>query len=593
MKAKEERPRTFLRRIGAALVAMCIMSLSFVTGVMADTSSYAKTVTFSGMKAGDSVTAYRLVSYTTSYNDYVFADKFGSYIDQFYTGDTKTTALRTAYFKDLTNAQAGTLVSDFAAAAQASGSEYGPISEITNSTATAKATAEGETAATATLTLEPGYYMVLGGTTSTNSVLYSPTCVFVKPEGSNVKVYAGASSENITETLNVAMKTENAPELDKMSRNPDHKTDDAGTIPEDWSKSISSEVGDTVDFRIKVTIPKFNDGTKLNLTVKDTMTNLEYETGTVKVYADENLTNEISGGVSNITTEEYGATTAHQQNISIKLDFDKVHSDPDAQSIIYVYYKAKVKEDSSVDNVDAENVAKLQYSNTATPDSTFDTPDSKTDVDLYEIKLHKTDESGSPLAGAKFKLYENTTEMPIIKFSSREKTREVTSQAEDGSTVTETVKETEYYPDDNGTIEEVPCDGDGVLHIVGLDVGEYILVESTVPTGYYAPSNGFMLSLKRPTNDGKNKLTAESSFTALSSADSGLIMTDLTKITSVEDTEGKVINNIYEIYLKNSVTPKLPTAGGMGTIIFTIVGIAMMTAACVVIFARKKDTNVR
>jgi LPXTG-motif cell wall-anchored protein len=324
-----------------------------------------------------------------------------------------------------------------------------------------------------------------------------------------------------------------------------------------------------------VTIPSFNDGTKLKLTVKDTMTNLTYETNSVKVYSDADLTNEITGAVDGISVDEYNTTT-HTQDLSIKLNFDKVHPTANAQSIIYVYYKAKVHEDSSVNNVDAKNVAKLVYANSATSDITFDTPDSKTDVDLYEIKLHKTDENDSPLTGAKFKLYENTTEMPIIKFSVRG----------EGTAA-------EYYPDDNGTIEEVPCDSDGVLHIVGLDVGEYILVESTVPTGYYAPSNGFLLSLVRPTANANNKLTEESSFTALSDTDSGLINTTLTKITSVEDTDGNVTNNIYEIYLKNSATPLLPTAGGMGTVIFTIVGLAMMTGACLILFARRKNTDVR
>jgi LPXTG-motif cell wall-anchored protein len=555
---------------------MCIMSLSFVTGVMADTSSYAKTVTFSGMKAGDSVTAYRLVSYTTSYNDYAFAEKFGSYIDQFYTGD-KTTALRTAYFKGLTNAQVGTLVSDFAAEAQTTNSEYGPITALSSFPSTATA-AEGATTATASLTLEPGYYMVLGATTKENSVLYSPTCVFVKPEGSSVKVYAGATSENITDTLNVTMKTENAPELDKMSRNPDHKKAD-GTTPEDWSKAISSEVGDTVDFRIQVKIPAFNDGTKLNLTVKDTMTNMKFKTGSVSVYADEDLTKVISGAApeSGIEVGAY-STETHTQDLSIKLDFDTIHPTANAESIIYVYYQAIISEDSSVDNVDAENVAKLVYSNKATSDVTFETQDSKTDVDLYEIKLHKTDADNAPLTGAKFTLYEYNDQTTAITFSQRG----------EGTAA-------EYYPDDNGTITEVPCDSDGIFHIVGLDVGEYLLKETTVPTGYYAPSGGFKLTLKRPTSDGKNKLTEESTFTAENNADSGLINTSLTHVVQVKDTEdeNKVTNNIYEIYLKNSATPLLPTAGGMGTIIFTIVGIAMMTAACVVIFARKKDTNVR
>jgi LPXTG-motif cell wall-anchored protein len=558
MKAKEERPRTFLRRIGAALVAMCIMSLSFVTGVMAATTSYAQTINFTGVKNGDSITAYRLVSYNDSYNDYVFNGKFGNYIDQ-YVGENT----RAKYLSTRTNAQMGSLISGYAAAAQTVDGEYAPIVSTDDSL---KATA-GESEI-ATLSLDPGYYMILGSTIKENSVLYSPTCVFIKPEGSTVKVYAGASGTDITAetTRNVAMKTETAPTLDKKSKNPDHAN-------EDWKTEITSQVGDTVDFRIQVDIPAFSDGTKLNLTVKDTMTNMVFVPSTVKVYSDAACTTEIEGAApeSGIKTEEYGATTEHKQNISIDLDFDKVHPTADSASTIYVFYQAEIHEDSSVDNVDAENVAKLVYSNQAMPDVSYDTDDSKTDVDLFEIKLYKRDETGAnALAGAKFTLYEGTS-TTAMKFA----------QKENG----------DYYPSTSGSITEVACDSDGYLHIVGLDEGTYKVQETTVPTGYYAPSDAFTLKLVR---SAKNTLDSiNTSFTAINSADDGLIMTDKTKITPVTNDKNETVNNIYEIYLKNSVTPTLPTAGGMGTVIFTIVGLAMMTGACLILFARRKNTDVR
>jgi fimbrial isopeptide formation D2 family protein len=376
MKTKEERPRTLLRRIGAALVAMCIMSLSFVTGAFAATTSYAQTVNFTGVKKGDSITAYRLVSYNDSYNEYVFNGKFGSFVDK-YRGENT----RDAYLASRTNTQMGSLVSEYAALAQTPDTEYYPI---VSTDETLKATA-GDSE-TATLSLDPGYYMILGSTIKENSVLYSPTCVFIKPEGSTVKVYAGAEGTDITSetTRNVAMKTESAPTLEKLSKNPDHAN-------EDWQTAITSQVGDTVDFRIQVNIPAFSDGTKLNLTVKDTMTNMVFVPGTVRVYSDAACTTVIENAApeSGIKTEEYGATEEHKQNISIDLDFDKVHPSADTASTIYVFYQAEIHEDSSVDNVDAENVAKLVYSNQAMPDVSYDTDDSKTDVDLFEIKLYK------------------------------------------------------------------------------------------------------------------------------------------------------------------------------------------------------------
>jgi LPXTG-motif cell wall-anchored protein len=302
------------------------------------------------------------------------------------------------------------------------------------------------------------------------------------------------------------------------------------------------------------------------------MTNMVFVPGTVKVYSDAACTTEIEGAApeSGIKTEEYGATTEHKQNISIDLDFDKVHPTADSASTIYVFYQAQIHEDSSVDNVDAENVAKLVYSNEAMPDISYDTPDSKTDVDLFEINLYKRDERDNALAGAKFTLYEGTS-TTAMKFA----------QKTNG----------DYYPSTSGTITEVACDSTGHLHIVGLDEGTYKIQETTVPTGYYAPNDAFTLKLTR---SAKNTLDSQNTgFEAVNSADKALIITDKTGIVSVQNDKGETVNNVYDIYLKNSLTPTLPTAGGMGTIIFTLVGLAMMTGACLVIFSRKNDTEVR
>jgi LPXTG-motif cell wall-anchored protein len=302
------------------------------------------------------------------------------------------------------------------------------------------------------------------------------------------------------------------------------------------------------------------------------MTNMVFVPSTVKVYSDAACTTEIEGAApeSGIKTEEYGATDEHQQNISIGLDFDTVHPHAETASTVYVFYQAQIHEDSSVDNVDAENVAKLVYSNEAMPDISYDTPDSKTDVDLFEINLYKRDELDNALAGAKFTLYEGTS-TTAMKFA----------QKTNG----------DYYPSTSGTITEVACDSTGHLHIVGLDEGTYKIQETTVPTGYYAPNDAFTLKLTR---SAKNTLDSQNTgFEAVNSADKALIITDKTGIVSVQNDKGETVNNVYDIYLKNSLTPTLPTAGGMGTIIFTLVGLAMMTGACLVIFSRKNDTEVR
>jgi LPXTG-motif cell wall-anchored protein len=565
-------------------------------------STSAQTITFTGIANGDSIRAYRLVSYTGTYNGYVFNGTFGDYINAKKNADNATKDKKTTdYFASLTNAQVGALVSEYAAAAEEVDGEYSPIANDLTSDVSATA---GEDK-TVSLDLAPGYYMILGETTAENSIIYSPTCVFVKPEGSTVKVYAGAGSD-ITTTRTITMKTEQAPTLDKMTRNNTHEN-------EEWTHSITSQVGDVIDFRLQIDIPAYNDGTELNLTVKDTMTNLTFKPGTVKVYSDAALTTEIAGAVATddekekITADAYNETT-HTQDLSIELDFKKVHPTAGQTSTIYVFYQAIAHSDSSVNNADAENVAWLEYSNVVTPDLSYNTDEKKTFVDLYELKLYKTDEDGNALSGAKFEVYEggasSTNKMTFTKRG-----------------------DNEYYPDEKSTLTEVECDANGYLHIVGLDLGTYKFIETAAPTGYYKPSEGFLLTLVY--GGAKNTLSDTSSFTAISTDDSALITTDKTMVITEKDektsataapaetpdvdvsrpkvdiddptataapaaTEAPTANkSVYQVYLKNSTTPSLPTAGGIGTVIFTIVGVAMMAAACVIIYSRRRNMNVK
>jgi LPXTG-motif cell wall-anchored protein len=295
------------------------------------------------------------------------------------------------------------------------------------------------------------------------------------------------------------------------------------------------------------------------------MTNMTFVPDSVKVYSDDTLASDklIADAVpaNGITVGDYD-TTKHTQNLQIKLDYTKVHPTVTQQSTVYVTYQAVVHKDASVDNVDAENVAKLVYSNNASPNTEYTTPDSKTEVDLFELKLYKTDESGNALSGAGFTVYGGADQTTQLKFS------------KNGN---------DYHPDTNGTITELTTGDDGYIHIVGLDIGTYKFVETTVPAGYYAPNNGFLLTLVRGAT--KDILASTSSFTAISTDDSSLINTDSTGLSTD--------NKVFIAYLKNSTTPVLPSAGGTGTVVFTIVGLAMMAAAGVIVFARKKNLNVK
>jgi LPXTG-motif cell wall-anchored protein len=562
------RKKSFFRRMGAAVLATMVATMSIglvsyagddesaaaseapaVTEAPASSASaYSKDVTFTSVETGDSIYAYKLVAYDSSYNNYTLETSFNTYVDSYRNG-ARSSAVD--YIEHLTNSEMAVLINKYAAAAQ----------DASNETYTLPAAETSGTAADSkvTLTLDAGYYMILGETTATNKKLYSPTSVFIKPEGTTVKVYAGANDKvaEITTSPIVAMKSEQAPTMDKLSKNPAHEG-------ETWSREITSDAGETVEFRIQIDIPAFKDGTELNMKLNDTMHNLQYVTDSIKVYSDAACTNELEGAIVKTTAGAYDTTT-NNQTMTVEFDFDKIHPVTATSSVIYVYYKATVMAKTEEDNHDISNKADVEYSNKATPDNTSKTEEKETEVDTYVFELDKVNESGQPLTGAGFTFYNTADGTTPITFSKND----------DGT----------YRPDTEGSVTEIMCDTDGKIRITGVDLGTYYAQETTVPTGYYAPAGRFEIELVANANDSEALDVEQTRVTSVENADSVLIETTKTGVDST--------GAIFILTLKNSQTPILPETGGMGTIAFSIIGIAMMAAAGGMMVIRKRRVNAK
>lgn len=121
-----------------------------------------------------------------------------------------------------------------------------------------------------------------------------------------------------------------------------------------------------------------------------------------------------------------------------------------------------------------------------------------------------------------------------------------------------------------------------ILSIRGLDVGSYYVKETKTPSGYYAPKGGFKLELtaERDASESLVKTLSKGGvFGALKDADRALVQRD-------EVNKGL---NRFEADLLNSSTPVLPTTGGVGTVMFTVIGLLCMGAALwFFLFARRR-----
>lgn len=130
-----------------------------------------------------------------------------------------------------------------------------------------------------------------------------------------------------------------------------------------------------------------------------------------------------------------------------------------------------------------------------------------------------------------------------------------------------------YYSTMWTDIESAAVDkgAEGVT-LTGLDPNTYLLIESKAPTGYNLLSEGVQFEVKQYNN---------TQYEAAGHSYKGFIRDD-----GKEETDG-----IYDLAVQNFKGLQLPSTGGIGTLIFTVIGICIMAGAIVFIVAKSKKRN--
>ena len=562
--------KTF-KRLGAVLLAAFMLLSTTICALAdeppADTSTTGKTITLnvSNIADGDTVHAFKLVSYNNDGNGYEFNEGFESYIN------TQKAESQTAeqYLASLDAAGVNKLLEGYA-------TECNTGTAYNLPTTSASATA---TNGNASLKLDAGYYLLLTTTSSTNSKVYTPLSAFVKVDGENLVVYAGSNTKALTAeqdgSYKVSAKFEDGPTIDKKT-NATKSSEDAA-----WKDTAAAGVGDIVRFYVAVTIPKYNNVSALNLTVNDTLTNLKYKEGTVTVYQNEpnvkgNNTSdtEIQGAIKNsdkVVVQDYTVTDGTgKQSLKFELDYAKIMEGATQSKTVYVYYEAIMQKESVVEKKHSgENVATLTYSNAAKPDSAHTTDKKQTNVYNYYLSVNKVkNDTEEALKGAMFSLYPDKTSKDAIKF--------VKATDTDG---------TEYYrpaaEGESGAVTVLEAN----FRIRGLDANTYYLEEVETPKGYTKPKDRFKTTLTSKLDENNlhtGKLdAAASNMTSVNDADKNLIIAGI---------NNEVLHQ-FDATIKNFSTPNLPTTGGTGTVLLSIGGVVLMAAGAYLLFFRKKKEN--
>lgn len=344
----------------------------------------------------------------------------------------------------------------------------------------------------------------------------------------------------------------------------------------DWKQDADYSVGDKVPYRITVSVPA-NIANLKTFTLTDTPTNLKDVVTSVKV------------------TDKTGTTTipatATEAGNGFTIDF--VPAAPATSALapyagqdIIVTYNATLLDTAVTITAGNPNTATLEYSNKILPDTddgsnpnkpgtpTTDKIKDTAVVYTFKIQIVKKAESetGTPLADVEFDLYK-----AVDAGTTGAATADEVKKA--GLDSTKTWKKINETPLITGASGEEK----GKVSQSGLKNGEYYLVETKTNAEYNL--------LKAPV-----KVTLNIAYTTTTKAEYNIDETGKTTLVKheVEKTEfknGGVASDgiqIQTVINKKGFT--LPLTGGMGTVLFSVIGLALVLAGVVVITASRKKT---
>lgn len=326
------------------------------------------------------------------------------------------------------------------------------------------------------------------------------------------------------------------------------------------------QIGDTVNYRVKALLPTYPEGSKNKVfDIYDKMDDgLSLNNGSIAVYysADDSLDTQIDTLLTattnyTLTTENVTLPNTEAATFKVEVNYDSLNAQT---GYIFVTYSATVNANATVGA--NENDVILEYNDPYT-DTDYTTDDPDTNIYTYGINVTKVDSVNASLKlnGAEFVLKDADGNELYFVSEGRGVYRLATSSVVEGDTVYEQGADTKLV---TGGFDTDGVTALGQLILKGLKEGTYTLTETKAPKGYVMPGDpDKTITIVDDDNDGNIN----------------------------GSTGAYVISSVTNISEENGV-PSLPTTGGMGTILFTTVGLVLVGGAAillVVMYKRKKE----
>ena len=355
-------------------------------------------------------------------------------------------------------------------------------------------------------------------------------------------------------------------------------------------KANTASIGDVISFKITSTVPDMTGYKNYFFVVEDTLSQGLTFNGDVAITVEgftETVPFEVEEGAKD------GTTGDHKLTITMK-NFWNLYKALKGKKIT-ITYTATLNENAQVGNAGNPNTAQLIFSNNPNVDTTGDKPSSDSPVGktpevntityTTEIKIAKVDgkDATKALQGAKFKIEGEGVKVVVTNGKIFKKSATGTYYMLKNGTFTTQPGTAELDSNDkyelvdvvtkdtvNETINKVvSTDAGGFAYFKGLTAGTYTITELEAPEGYNKLLNPVTVTIGGDVN-----------------AETGACTWSVSATNASVQADGTIL-----IQIGNNKGIHIPETGGIGTMLFYLVGAGLIVLAVTLIITKRRVRN--